>query len=225
MPALPPVPNVFRLTFQHTYGPNTRVFNHKYFKYSGTLNTADAQTLCNTAATKWIADVLQGGLSNQLSLVQTVLTDLNSLSGPVVTSGTSGAGANVGAAEGAGLAYVVEMKIARRFRGGHARLYLCGVTTTGLATLDTVAPSIITGLQNGLAQFDTDMATTPPAAVGTITSVTVSYFKGFTVSAPVGKRAKNIPTLNPTGPVVDNIIGYKCNTHVASQRRRNQQSL
>jgi hypothetical protein len=223
MPALPPVSKVMRLSFQYTYASNSRIFNHLYYSYSGTLSTADATTLVSTAATQWGLKVMPS-LSTQLTLTQVQLTDLTSSTAPQVSTVVSTAGGSAGTTTPTGTAMVVSLKIARRFKGGHARIYLPGLTAANLADAEHWNAGALTAIQTDLTNFDTAFTTAPPAAVGTLVKVTVSYFLGFTNKTFPSGRIRPIPTARVT-PVVDTVTAYVARANVASQRRRNQQSL
>jgi hypothetical protein len=71
--------------------------------------------------------------------------------------------------------------------------------------------------------FNSTIITSPPAGMGVMLPVNVSYFQGFhNFTFPSG-RVKAIPTVRPV-PVVDLINNFSVNPHVGSQRRRNLQS-
>lgn len=223
MPALPNVPKVIRTMLQFSEGPNTRIFTHFYYQYSGAMSTTDLTTVTNTLITAFKNNILNL-LNVSLTINSATATDLTSTTAPQVVVSTSGAGGVATAAHPNGTAMVVELKIARRFRGGHARVYLPG--TSNAQILDTVrwTTAAVTAMNSGFTAFNTAAILTPPAAVGTLTPVTVSFFLGFTNRTFPSGRTRAVPTLRGV-PVVDTVIGYVTNPKAASQRRRNLQSL
>jgi hypothetical protein len=223
MPPLPPVAKVIKFTFLSQQGSNSRIFNHLFFAYSGTLSLADLITLVTTARTAWQTNITTIQITS-VALLQVTGTDLSTPSSPTNTQTSTTVGTNGGAHLPDGTSMVIQLKINRRYRGGHPRLYLFGLSQAGLSTDNTWTPSYLASFVNGIQAVITAIQTAPPAAVGTMTPVNVSYFSGFTVSAPAGKRAHNVPVLRGT-PFQDAVIATAGNNKVASQRRRNLQSL
>ncbi len=222
MPSLPPVSKVVRVDFVQTFGADVDVQNRAFFQYVGVLSNADALTWANAIATSWVAHILSLQ-STALSLTSTKLTDLSSNTAPQVISVVTGAGSDAQPILTAGTAVVVRKKIARRYRGGHPRSYIPGLTQPNLASAQNLSAGYIAAMNAHFAAFISDVLTNVPAAAAPATEVNVSYFSGFTVSAPIGRRAKNIPTLRVT-PVVDAVIANTTNPRIASQRRRDLQS-
>jgi hypothetical protein len=53
--------------------------------------------------------------------------------------------------------------------------------------------------------------------------VNVSYYEGFTVVIdPITGRARNVPKLRSSGPLVDGVVGIVINPELGTQRRRGQ---
>lgn len=75
-------------------------------------------------------------------------------------------------------------------------------------------------LASNFAAFIAACVLAPPASMGTVTHVNVSYFDGFTNKTFPSGRVKPVPTLRAT-PLVDTVLAYTANPKVASQRRRN----
>ena len=222
MPALPAVSKVFRLDFNQTYGGNTRIKDRLFFSYTGAISAADAATLATTARNAWNTN-LAPILVNTHSLTSIQLTDLNSNTGVQVVNSTAAPGTAAVAGVPAGAAMVFKLKTNLRFRGGHPRFYLTGIGANNLTTPETW---LATGASTFLAAFQamiTAIQTAPPAAVGVVVNIAVSYFQGFhNVTFPSG-RVRSVATLRTT-PVQLTIASYAVNPNVASQRRRNQQS-
>lgn len=223
MPPLPNAPLVIKFQFLSQQGSNARIFNHLFFRYTGAVSTTDMATLVTTARTAWQTNVTNIQTTS-VALLQVTGIDLNSPTGAVVTQTSTTVGTNAGAHLPDGTAMVIQLKIGRRYRGGHPRLYLFGLSQAGLSTDNTWTSTYLNSFVTAIQAVQTAIQTGPPAAVGTLVMCNVSYFSGFTVSAPPGRRAKNIPTLRAT-PQIDNVVGVAGNAKVASQRRRNLQSL
>jgi hypothetical protein len=223
MPPLPPVAKVIRFQFISQQGPNSRIFNHLFYQYSGALSAADLATLTTTARTAWQTNITTIQITS-VALLQVVATDLSSSSAPQVTQTSTTVGTNAGAHLPDGTAMALQLKIARRYRGGHPRIYMFGLSQAGLAQDNSWTTTYLNSFVTALQAVNTAIITAPPAAVGTVQPVNVSYFLGFTnVTSPSG-RSRPKPTLRGT-PLIDIITGFAGNAKVASQRRRNLQSL
>jgi hypothetical protein len=221
VPALPPVAKVIRTDFQFTLGGNTNVRDRIYFAYAGAgPSVAELTTLGSTISTAWSAH-MAARQHTSCTLTSIELTDLTSASAAQVTGATSVAGTAGSGAPVAAASLVIKFRIARRYRGGHPRLYFPGVSTGNLATDETWDPTYASGTVTAWAAFITACELSPPAGVGAMTHVNVSYFLGFTPLRFPSGRYHNVPTLRGT-PVQDAVIAYGYNSHVASQRRRNQ---
>jgi hypothetical protein len=222
MPALPSVPKVIRFDLRQSYQGNVGIRNRLFISYSGTLSNADLTTLCNTVATSYGTNIKP--LQNvQHSLIGVDGTDLTSSSAAQVVTTQSQVGTvNVGNVPDA-VAAIIKFKIARRYRGGHPRFYLTGRDISQFSVTDTFTAGFISSLASGFQAWITAIETAPPAAVGTLVHVNVSYFLGFTNKTFPSGRVHPVPTLRGT-PVVDTVLSYSVNPKPGSQRRRTQQS-
>jgi hypothetical protein len=223
MPVLPAVPAVVRADFLHTMAGGARAQFRKFFKYGGALSAADAQSWVNTMNTAWNTriNVL---FTTEVTLNSVLLTDLSSALAPQALAATARPGTAVPPTVPNGVALVLKDKIARRYRGGHPRTYLMGMRAGNLTNANAWDPTFIGNLLGFWNSFISDILTLAPVAALPITEVNVSYFSGFTVLAPVGKRAKNIPSFRVGGPIVDTILSHSVNPKPGSQRRRDVQS-
>lgn len=220
---LPPVPKVIRYDLFSISGANNFVRDRLYFQYTGALSIADLGTLLTNASASWGTN-MSPSLSNVFTQNTIEGTDLTSTSSAQTTGGTPRVGAGAGTPVPGSACMVIKFRTARRYRGGHPRFYLAGQVASNLVGTDTWSGGAAAAILAAWQAFIAGCIATPPAAVGTLSHVNVSYFSGFTVVAPAGRRARNVPTLRAGGPVVDPIISYAVNTSVASQRRRNRQS-
>lgn len=221
MPALPLVNKVLRADFLQTIGADTTALNRLFFAFTGTLSTADATTLATTFGNAWATNIVAQQTS--IASLQAVrVTDLSSALGAqvLVTHAATATGTNPGPAA---LSMVIKFKISLRYRGGHPRLYLGGLSPTFLTSGDIWSSTLQSSVLTAWNSFMTACLASPPAAVGTLTHVSVKYFSGFTVvTNPITHRAHNIPTLLGT-PQQFAVQSYTINPKAATQRRRNLQ--
>jgi hypothetical protein len=151
----------------------------------------------------------------------TQVTDLASTSGAFGVDTTNVNGTEAGSALPAGTAYLINFKIARKYRGGKPRCYLpLGVA----ADLATRANWLSTNITNTTTHFTAFIAGFVGQVAGTTTisgHVNVSYYSGFTnVAYGSPTKYRRVPTLRAT-PLVDAITSYAVQPSPASQRRRN----
>lgn len=221
MPARPTVPKVIQAIFKGTIGGDTDVVNRLYFQYSGTLNQADCQTVANTMAVAWGAHAIVP-LSNNYVEQSCQLTDLSSASSPQAVGLNNSSGGSASAALPAGVCVVVEFKITRRYRGGKPRVYLSGPSSGNMASPQSWSAAYLNTMLTDWNAFIAAAVLSPPAAVGTLTHVNVSFIQGFHNVTSSSGRTRPQGTLRGT-PIVDIITGYQINPKAASQRRRNLQ--
>lgn len=222
MPALPAVPKVIRIDLFSTSGGNTFVRDRFFLQYSGALSVTDLTTVLGTISSAWNTN-MSPSLSNTYTLNSIEGTDLTSQSAAQAIVSANRTGAGAGTALPPSTNMIVKFKTARRYRGGHPRFYLAGMVASNLVAGDTwlaaAQASILTAWQNFIAAC----VLAPPAGVGTLTHVNVSYFAGFVNKTFPSGRVRPVASPRVT-PLVDTIISYSINGNVASQRRRNRQS-
>lgn len=200
---------------------NLNVQNRVFYAYSGTLSPTDAQTWVNYMQSSFITSGHYGAAaSSQLKLAKVVLTDLTSVSAPQAISSTSVTCLGSALSTTPGQALVVERRIARRYRGGHPRVYLPGVNSSDVSQQGLLTGVSAAAYAGDFEQWEVDNCSHAPTAVGTVLPVAVSYFSGFTnVTYPSG-RTRPVPKLRTGGPVKDQIIAWVGDPSIKSQRRR-----
>jgi hypothetical protein len=222
MPALPDVPNVFRLNLDWTVDADTMGQTVHYFRYSGTAPNAATCNAIAIAATAYAESAFQSMCNTHVGVSGATVTDLSSSSGGQASGGTPWLGTRSGGQLSPGTAAIVSHFISRRYRGGKPRSYFpCG-TSTDVATTGLWSSGFKTAMDTAFGTFHDDMVAT--SSGGTIVGalVNVSYYKGFTVvTSPTTGRSRNVPTLRGT-PVVDTINDSDTKIMMGSQRRRNR---
>jgi hypothetical protein len=222
LPALPDVPNVLKVELGWSIGTDLDVVSRFHFRYTG---TAPANAVCTTlaasiygiAATTFIV-----AMASLNSLTSTKVTDL--------TSTTSGLGEHTAVTHGsqgftplpAEVCALMNINIARRYRGGKPRVYLPLGTYQDIVSPQLWATASLATFQSICGSFlsDVEALTDTGTAIGSLCSV--SYYKGFTVFPdPIvpGIRSRNVSTLRGA-PVVDSANSISVNPRPGSQRRR-----
>ena len=224
MPALPNVPSVVRITFVQALGQDLRCVNRFYQQYSttGPLSSTGATAWAAACDAAWNTD-LASFFSSDMTLESVTVEDLSSDLGAVGVSTTGHTGTDADPYCPAGTALVVQEKITRRYRGGHPRQYIGGLTQPRLATPQEWNSSTLSSFPGYYTSFRAACAAGVPSALSPAVDVNVSYYHGFTIFTPPSGRSRPIPTLRAT-PLVDVISSFTVNPKVCSQRRRNLQS-
>lgn len=223
MPALPSPGHVIRIVMTYTDGSDTNIQNHFYCSYTGSVSSGDATSINTAVHTAWNASMAPLQTAN-IILETVTTTDLFSATGVEVTGTFATLGTNAGTKLASGVAMVMQHHVARRFRGGHSRVYIPGLPEQALGTANTWATANVTSTVSAWSAILGAPANAALPDLGTVANVQVSYYSGFTsVQNPVTMRYRNIPKVRAT-PLVDTINSVSGNPRVASQRRRNKQS-
>jgi hypothetical protein len=221
---LPAVPGVIRVEFHFDVGTDAAAITRQYFEYSGGAPT-DAN--CVAIATALYAGAVTNlipvlNAANALTSVQ--VTDLSSAMGGQGFYSVNTAGSRSGAPLGAGTAFLVNMHIARRYRGGRPRNYWPVGSATDLDTPNSWGGSPAAALFAGIVDTLESLGSTVfgSTIVGSVCNV--SYYEGFTaVTNPITGRTKDVSKLRTGSPVVDPLLSLAYSPRPASQRRRNLQ--
>lgn len=206
MPALPDVAQVLRITLS---GDNegSEWLNVFHVSYASTpMTPSDLITVLNDFEIAYKNRFLPL-LSVGLRLTAGKAVDLTSSTAPVAEesftdSGSVTTGTSLPASAAAGISWV----ISRRYRGGHPRTYIPGLTSADLqsGTTNTLAATFQGNLQSAAGSFLADIE-----AIGvggrTYVPVCVHYFRHGALLTP---------------PLVDNITGAAVHPRMDSQRRR-----
>ena len=225
MPALPDVPQVFKLTFTFAVGADANAIVRLHGKYAG---PAPDDSACDTyciGVDGLISADMAAVLDTESAYTGCELVDLTSPTSGVGTHhGPVAAGARAGTPMGANAAVLVNMPISRRYRGGKPRSYWPWGVAEDLSDRQVWTSGAVTTWDTTVADIFVAMTVTP-LGTATVTSVcSVSYYQGFTpVFNPITGRTRDVSSLRAGGPVVDLITGASASAKLSSQRRRNLQ--
>jgi hypothetical protein len=204
VPALPFVPGVAKVIVKQT---NANIPIYNIFHVDGGSGTGWSSTELNSLASAvrsaWVTNVLPLQ-STLLNLNDVTAIDLASETGP---SGIA-TGTNAGGATGIQLPNNVAVcwswAIARRYRGGHPRTYICGMTSTHVTNPTTMLSTYRTSHATAAAAFRTAVNAVTTSA-GSAKLACVHYYKDKTLLAT---------------PLVSQITGVAVDDRFDSQRRR-----
>jgi hypothetical protein len=190
-------------------------------KYTNSLSSTDATTLLTTLAGSWNTR-FAGYTGASYSLTAVSVNDLGSRTGvesQLVVSHQGTAAVDGGTA---GVAFVVSAKCALKYRGGHSRVYLPGITATAQADRNTWSATGQGTVFTAWTGMLSDLAASPPVAVGALSQVVVRYISSNKADFPTPPTPWEPPYLLAT-PMIMPVTSWQTNPQVASQRRRNQQ--
>lgn len=211
MATLPFTDRGLRIALSGTYG-TAKWANILHAQYAGTTPTsADLATLAAQIGQAWNVNIMARVVSTCI-LTQSLVVDIGSETGAAGVDPTSRPGVMGGTGTYAATARVISWKIARRYRGGHPRSYVCGIITTDVADQNHWSTAANT-TANGLAStFRTSFNALTSASTGLLTLGSWSYYHG--------KNTDGTPALRPV-PRFDAFIGNAIDSRMDSQRRRN----
>lgn len=178
-----------------------------YLTGSGTITTSDLNDLadaCSTAYADNFLPLLRTGIA--LESTQVVLYDagdaFEGIAGPGGTASHSG-----GAYLPASVAACISWQIAPVYRGGHARTYLCGISTDQVNDESSFTGSFISALSSAAGQFHDDLEsiTGVGSGISTVEHGIVSFVRNKEWRTP---------------PVFYRINAASVDSRVDTQRRR-----
>lgn len=223
MPPLPNVNKVLRIAMRYAWAGDTDVINRTFYQYSGTATLTNIGDVATLFFTEWGTNFL-ALMSSDISLTDVTVEDLTSSSGFTANASGVTPGSIGTAALSSAACLIVKRVIARRYRGGHSRIYFPGLVTSDLQDDNTWKGTTISAWLAAMAAFDAAISAAVPSGLSSLTPVNVSFYDGFTNFLEPSGRYRARPTTR-SSPLVDLIAGYAVNPQVGSQRRRNQQGV
>jgi hypothetical protein len=204
MPPLPPAASVLKYEVLGTY-EGTHWANVLHIRFSGGSSVSDMNAILTTIDASWDAH-FTADLSDQLTHIESVLTDLTTDLSPRVSHSPGISGGNTGATMPASVAIGLSWPIARRYRGGHPRTYLAGVPAASVAGVSTVAPTAAANIETDAAAF--------LAAVNGATGAEMTALQLGALSYRTGGSPRTTPVFDPF------LGGATVHSRLDTQRRR-----
>lgn len=204
MPPLPPAHGVAKIIVKQTLG-GTNIFNVLHAASSPAINwtTAECQSMANAVRAAWVSNVIPLQ-TTALTLTDVQVVDIGSATGNEATATGSTPGTVVAVALPASAAICWSWKIGRRYRGGHPRTYIGGLTGTDLLNPNTIAVARVTA-----------HAAAAAAIRSAINGVMVG---GNVANMCCVNYVRNKVPLDP--PETDFFTGVSVDSRVDTQRRR-----
>lgn len=223
MGALPAVPNVLQTVFRMTLNDDTDVINRVHEHWVGVSpSVANLNDVAAHAAIDWSTNLAPLATSD-LVLTEVVCTDLTSPTSAVGTHAAAVPGTHAFTDKtGAGTAARVNRQISRRYRGGRPGVFWPVTGGNMLTTAQDLDATYVGDLAVAWSILEAGICSAMTSDwASSATSVSVSYYEGFTTFIMPSGRVRTIPQLRLGGPVVDEVVNWEVNPRVASQRRRN----
>jgi hypothetical protein len=224
VPALPNVPNTVRCALNGLIDgtkPWVNLF-HLGWSVGGTITSSEVLALATAIVSSWGTDMAPA-VSDTLQLAEVIVTALDSSTAPVGIVASGATGALTTQPLNAGTAMVIQRKVARRFRGGHSRVYLPGMVASYLDDTETSWDAAnLAAIAEIWADIEQEAVVNLVSAGFTDAfALSISYFDGFTnVLYPSGRyHVKPTPRVTPLRDGVTEWVG---NPRPCSQRRRQQ---
>jgi hypothetical protein len=231
VPALPAVAGLIKLLLTFAAPGVAAVINRWFFQGSGTSNSAALNTACTTMANSW--HTLMGG--NQVPAISLIGAEAEDLTSPTSPTGIwvgSQAGSNAGAASTPALAFIVKPVTADRYRGGHSRIYIPGVSTGAVSASDATTWNTTTGaaIATAVTAFLQNCVTAlQSAGYAGVSPVVPHFYKGggrnwthYGTAPNDYWKSTAIPAKAPIA--IDQYSTVSYNDILGNQRRRNHQS-
>jgi hypothetical protein len=221
MPPLPLVPGVLEVLTGWSNGVDLAMITKSYIRYSGPAPTSANCTAIAAAARTFAAANWAPYFTAEKTFEFVTITDLSSSTPGTGTSNLTFVGTNAGDEVPAATCALISRQTARRYRGGHSRVYLPWLSEDDLSD---DSHWLATPIANAALEYrGYELAIAAQCVIelgGTAVPCSVSYYSGFTnVTGPTGRmRAK--PTVR-VAPLVFDITAWVGRAKVASQRRRN----
>lgn len=221
MAALPPVSKVLRVAVPQSMTDEAKPLLNRYFlSYTGTAPTdAELHTFADAIMATWVT--YMAGLQPDDCVAGPVqVEDLTSATSAVGVGSNVAAGTRGATGFPVGVATCLSFKIARRYRGGHPRMYLYAGEPADQATPNTWSSTYLAAVDLAASDFFSTHLASGWSGAGSLEHVNVSYYEGFTNHTYPSGRVRPIPTPRGT-PLVDTIVAWETNTNICSMRKRN----
>lgn len=208
-----------RVHLTYKQGDDSVGGNRLYFAYGGGSPTGQNCIAIATGISAAWGSHLAPIVGNYFTLEEVDVIDIAS------DTGLSGqwTGAIIGGMGGAAFASMVatniEFNIARRYRGGKPRIFLPAPDGSAAKDGGHFNTGFVTTASAAMAAFIAEVEALNVGAVGTLSHVNLSYYKGFTNITNSSGREQAVPKYRPQA-LVDTVTGYACKDVMGCQKRR-----
>lgn len=219
MPALPSAAKVLRIDQFFHLEEDLKAKCRSFWQYlTGPPTVAELNTMAIAVQAAFATD-LAPLMNSFYSLVQVIITDLSSPTSAVGEVAGITPGTNTANQLTADLCVLQSNQVARRYRGGHSRIYWPFGSVGQLHDGQTWDPTFIASVGTALGTYETAVAASMTPFGGSAGPVNVSFYEGFSVHTGVTGRARNVSTPRSSA-VIDPISEFIVRQGIAVQRKR-----
>jgi hypothetical protein len=204
MPPLPSANKVIKVEISGTFG-DTSWANIFHLLYTGGPATDASLVNLDTAQGATMIRPWNHQCSSVLEVTQVKYTDLSSPTAAQAVIAKSVFGTVGGTGLAANTACCVNFPTARRYRGGHCRMYIGGLSSADQATQNSWQSSFLANMHNDFAAALAGLNAYSSPELATLTWVQLSY------------RTGGAPRVTP---VTDPVIGIAVQDRICTIRRR-----
>lgn len=203
---LPNVPGIVKLQYFFTLGTDSNVMTHLFFGApgGGAYPGPDLQGFVNLAHSSYVTN-LKSLHTNQTILTKIVVTDLHDPSTIQYQWAGSEPGTRSLGPPSAQVAVIQNMKLARRYRGGHPRVYWPWGNNGDISSPQSWSASFVGLCQTGINNYVAALQAYSSTALNAPQLSNVSYWHAGALRAT---------------PVVDVVLSSVINPIPGTQRRR-----
>lgn len=221
MPPLVNQPNVLKYELEFAAGTDIKILSRLYFTWAGTAPTTAALNALAQTADSYASTNFPQLMDPTRSYQGLNITDLTSPTAAYGAHATPNNGNGPGTPPPANSCVLMNMVIARRYRGGKPRVYWPFGLSAQVATAQTWSTSFLTLCHTQVAGFIAAVLASSSGGTTVSNLVNVSYYEGFTtVTNAATGRTKDVPKPRTTAIPPDVVVGWSLNTKIGSQRRR-----
>jgi hypothetical protein len=182
-----------------------------YMIYANTLPVdADLSSIATTLRAAWLS-AFGPYVSTNCSLTQVIVQDVSRNPGAVGTNTIAASGSSGAGGAPANVSLAISKRVARRYRGGHPRLYMPGIPTNVTTDGRTLTTTALANWQAAATAWFTACNAANSTSTGACKLANVGYYY---VPTP---HAKPIPR---PSPIVELISAVTVNNRLDSQRGR-----
>jgi hypothetical protein len=197
------VPGVIKYLFFHHVGSDTNVSSHLYMQTGVAPTPAQAQAAADAAHNAYVTSCLSL-LEASYTLTQVKVTDLSSASGPIGVNTTSAAGTRTGLSNAASVCVLMNIPVARRYRGGKPRVYWPWGVNADLVTPQTWSTAFLTACATAWNAFGNALVSSLSSWAPTAGICTVSYIAGHDWKSDQNGNYHRVPIYR-SPPLVDRL--------------------
>jgi len=205
MPPLPPVASCVKTQLYWDNGASKNASSHLYWHFTGGApSTTDLAAFANLVGTQWGSHMV-AQTPNNVTLKEVIAEDLSPGANVPGVATMSTPGTYPTTAMTAETAVLINLTVARRYRGGKPRLYLPGGVSAQLNNQVSWQGTFVSAYRAAFNSFLSGIlaGVTPPPAVDYLS--TVSYHSGGALRGT---------------PLQEKVLDWEVNAIPGSQRRR-----